>query len=133
MGDIGIFWPTLIMAGASVVNVLVLAVYAWYTRGILGATRQSALQAEGLARQARDAFKLQLLLGHYEMIRQIRSIMVPYSKGDKATERSWVDALKVFRAAFPDEFPSLLQDLTGEDKRPEKEAAPEKDSPSASA
>lgn len=47
---------------ASVVNVLVLVAYAIFTLGIWIETRRSARLTEELARQSRDAFRLQVVL-----------------------------------------------------------------------
>lgn len=49
-------------ANDSAVNVLVLMAYAIFTLGIWRETRRSTLRTEELARQARDTFKLQILL-----------------------------------------------------------------------
>ena len=62
MGDSGILWPTVIMAGASVVNVLVLLGYAISTRGIRRETQRSAENTHKLAQRSWDALKLQIVL-----------------------------------------------------------------------
>jgi len=61
MGDSGIFWPTVIMAGASVLNVLVLLGYAISTRGIRQETQRSARRTEELAKTTYNAFLLQFV------------------------------------------------------------------------
>ncbi len=53
---------TWVIAAAGMLNVIVLAVYAWFTLGMWRETQRSALRTEDLARQSRDALKLQTLV-----------------------------------------------------------------------
>jgi hypothetical protein len=72
MGDSGILWPTWIIAGASVVNVLVLLGYAISTRGIRRETQRSALNTEKLAMRSWETLKLQVVLSLVELRQRIR-------------------------------------------------------------
>jgi hypothetical protein len=66
MGDSRILSPTWLMAGASVLNVIVLGVYAWFTWGIWGETQRSARRTEELVQQSREDFRLRLITAFLE-------------------------------------------------------------------
>lgn len=102
--------PNSIIAGASIVNVIVLIVYAVSTSGIRRATqrqaeetrRQAELTAE-LARQTKAAFRLQVLATYQDEIR-----------AGRATSRSMAGVAlleKAFGLAFPDEWQDLRKIL----------------------
>ena len=102
--------PNSIIAGASVVNVIVLIVYAISTSGIRKATqgqaeqtrRQAELTAD-LARQTKAAFRLQALAVYQEEIR-----------AGRATSRSMAGVgllERAFALAFPEEWQELRKIL----------------------
>jgi hypothetical protein len=104
--------PNWVIAGASVVNVIVLILYAVSTSGIRKATqrqaeetrRQAELTAE-LARQANAAFRLQVLAVYQEEIR-----------AGRATSRTMAGVTlmeKVLALTFPEVW-SELQKSFGE-------------------
>lgn len=95
---------TWVIAGASVVNVLVLAVYAGFTWGIWRETRRTAERTELLARQARDAFRLNILVAYQEEIRSARELPQKPVVGIRLMERA-------FHKAFPEEWPEILRIL----------------------
>lgn len=100
---------TWIIAGASALNMLVLCTYAWFTWGIWRETRQTALRTEDLARQSRDAFRMQILAVYQEETRQF----LQPAKGSAFTRElrsARTDALtQLIRDAFPDQWPDIEQ------------------------
>jgi len=96
-----------VMAVASVVNVIVLIGYAWFTWGIWRETQQSGRRTEELARQSRDTFRLQLLVAFQEQIRWAQQVKItgPHMyEGARAGIGLMKEALA---AAFPEEWRQL--------------------------
>jgi uncharacterized membrane protein len=97
-------WPNWIIAGASVVNVIVLVIYAVSTHGIRLETkrqaeetrRQAELTAE-LSRQAKEGFRLQVLVAYQEEIRSARD-------QSASRERSIALMEQALSYAFPNEW-----------------------------
>jgi uncharacterized membrane protein len=100
---------TWVIAGSSVLNLAVLAAYAWFTWGIWRETQTSALRTEELARQSRDAFRMQIVTSYLEETRQ----SLQPAKGSPITRElraARARALARFlEEAFPDHWPDVEQ------------------------
>jgi len=109
MGDTGTLWTAWIMAGASLLNLVVLAVYAYFTWGIWGETQRNAHLAEDQARLSRDIFKLQLL----DTYSQVRASMAAYEREEEdgpAVVYARFRMLEVLlERAFPEDWTQLTE------------------------
>ena len=126
MGDSGILWPTWLMAGASVVNVLVLLGYAISTRGIRQETQRSALNTERLALRSWEALKLQVVLSVFKLRERIQneSHLIRECGGDP--QEALTLMIEPLLAVFPDESQRAeLRALIGKVFGPEPTQTPE--------
>lgn len=98
-------WSNIVIGA---LNVVVLAVYAWFTWGIWDETRNSALRSEELVRQAREALKIHLL-GTYC---QVRTSAAPYEV-DQGEDRSVIHArFRMLEVQLEKAFPELWEQLS---------------------
>lgn len=104
MGDSGILWPTWLMAGASVVNLIVLAAYAYFTWGIWSETRRSARRTEELAKATYNAVLLQFvaILVQERNLLQERHGTTPART--RFPWRTFDDLWELFRKLLPEEW-----------------------------
>ncbi len=100
----GMDWPSWISAGASVVNVVVLIMYAISTRGIRRETGRQAELAGELARQAKAGFKLQVLVAYQEQIRagSVAGVALMEKALAQAFPDDWAELQKIFVKAADD-------------------------------
>ncbi len=101
-------WVTVI---AQAVNALVLAAYAYFTWGIWGETRRSAERTEALARQARDAFRLQVLIAYKEEARWAKE---REPMPGQALGGAWDGVVlmeEALRTAFPEQWAEIQEIL----------------------
>jgi hypothetical protein len=107
MGNSAILLPTWLMAGAGVINLIVLGAYAWFTWGIWSETQRSARRTEELAKQARDTFKLQVL-GSYLQSRATAIAFGQPPGSSEARAQAELDLLEgLFRETFPDRWKEI--------------------------
>ncbi len=104
---------TWIIAVASIVNVLVLAAYAWYTRGILKATRQSQQATENLARLSSEALKYQIVATYLE---EQRAVPIPV-RSPTILYREGLSRFEVARDLLKKIFPDLWADIEQAQKK----------------
>jgi hypothetical protein len=102
---------TWVIAAASVVNLTVLAAYAWYTRGILEATRQGTLRTEELVRQSRDALKLQILVAILEGEHPLLEAAGIPRKWTALWRRKGDEVRALLEAAFPALWQEIVKNL----------------------
>ncbi len=98
---------TWVIAGASIVNIIVLVMYAFFTWGIWRETRQGGRRTEELARQARDALWVQI----GAILFQVREEALSRGRrepGDKVSPGREERAVKrLMRAVFGREEPQI--------------------------
>jgi hypothetical protein len=102
---------TWVIAAASVVNLVVLGVYAWFTHGIWRETQQTALRTEDLARRSADAFRLQFLATY---LQEIRAVSLAFDASPDAVQYAELGAevaARLLRDAFPDLWRTIPPDL----------------------
>ncbi len=100
---------TWIIAVASIVNVLVLAAYAWYTLGILKASRRSQQATENLARLSNEALKYQIVTTYLE---EKRAVPIPVGSRTAQFEAGVLRAeatMDLLKKIFPDAWAAIEQ------------------------
>jgi len=102
---------TWVIAIAGVVNVFVLGAYAWYTRGILDATRQSTLRTEELARQAGDGLRLQILATFLEETRQKLALTGADPALIQLHRSRMAEVRNLLHASFPEQWAEIQRDV----------------------
>ena len=94
---------------AGAVNVLVLVAYAIFTLGIWIETHRNALRTKELARQARDAFRMQLVTIYLEET----SHSSHPAEDDVYTREARYERIaalrEIIQEAFPNEWPDIEQ------------------------
>lgn len=79
--------------------------------GIRCETQRSALRTQELARQATDAFRLNLFVVYQEQIRWAKELLVKREGNLNDALRRIQLMVKVLEKAFPQEWPQIAQDL----------------------
>ena len=102
---------TWVIAGASVLNVIVLGAYAWFTWGIWRETQRNAIRTDQLARQSRDAFRLQLVATYFEQGRNLPELSPDAALRYDVAKSRLVVLKRLFRAAFPDHWSDVESSL----------------------
>jgi hypothetical protein len=97
---------TWVIAIASLVNVVVLAVYAYFTWGIWQETRQGAQQTLNLVRQSRDALKAQLMT----VVLQGEEAIKARVSGTPAAMNPWGE-IRGIRQQFSRCYPDLWREI----------------------
>ena len=100
----------------AVINAAILAVYAWFTYGIWRETSRTATRTEEMARQARDAFILQMLA---ILTQQVQSELERENTAAIDPDLRWFCARSlwnVYREFFPDQWQRMeFMKVTGKD------------------
>ncbi len=93
---------TWVIAAASLVNLLVLVAYAFFTWGIWRETQRSGERTEVLVREAIEGFKFRVLATYLDYLRYLDS-------GEQA--------MQMLKAAFPEQHEQIELICTGARKR----------------
>lgn len=98
-----------IVAGASVLNLLVLATYAWFTWGIWNETRQSARRTEELVEESRAEFKLHVLETYLQGRSAALALGDPQGHFEARTRYELVLLKGLLQMTFPDKWEEIRQ------------------------
>ena len=98
---------TWVIAGASVLNVIVLGAYAWFTWGIWRETQRSARRTEELARLSRDTLKLQVLAHQVESTEKLASQLASGDLPPKVCDLTMKHYGSLLQRAFPEQFTEI--------------------------
>ena len=102
---------TWVMAGASVLNVLVLIVYACFTWGIWKETREGGRRTEDFVRQAREALRLQVVATYMEEKRPLPGA-VRTADGYPQEFKQHLEGVKtLLQKAFPEQWGEIERTL----------------------
>jgi len=95
---------TWVIAGASIGNVIVLGLYAYFTWGLWSEAARTALRTEELVRQATDALRLQVVATYLEEKRPLPGA-IRTMDGYPEESRQHLEAVKtLLRKAFSDQW-----------------------------
>ena len=98
---------TWVIAGASLMNVVVLIFYASFTWGIWKETRESGRRTEELAQQARDALRVQVVAAYLEAKRPLPGANRNMD-GYPEEFRQHLESVKtLLQKAFPDQWAEI--------------------------
>lgn len=98
---------TWIIAGASLLNAFVLAVYAWFTWGIWRETERNARQTQELVSQSRADFKLHVLATYSQGRCAAMALGTPETRTDARIEAELWLLEGLLEKAFPTEWKEI--------------------------
>ena len=98
---------TWIIAAASILNIIVLAVYAYFTWGIWQETQRNAELAKQLTVQGRDGFKLQIVASYLQSREAALGFSVQQGSSEAHTQAELAIIAGVLKETFPDNWEAL--------------------------
>ncbi len=98
---------TWIIAAASILNVAVLVVYAYFTWGIWKETRDGGRRTEELLKQSRDALRVQLLTLVRESEAEFNRLAIELHQNPQALRAAKAALRQRFARGFPGLWPEI--------------------------
>lgn len=102
---------TWVIAAASVLNVIVLGAYAWFTWGIWSENQRSTRRTEDLAQQSRDALKLQIVMTILEGEHPVLEAAGVPREFSGLWRRKGDEVRALLEAAFPTLWQEIMKNL----------------------